>query len=225
MSARTFQPVRAASFFQGAREHRIWHPYGATKKQAWQFHDALIAAAERFNETSKTPEHPAGLLGYYGPRVLKALLSFADFMSGRLDPSHAEIALKAKVSVRTVVRCLARLREHKFVGWIHRCVSTGNDGAGPQVQQITNAYWFALKGRAAGLVKLFLARLRPPLPDDELARHAQREEATEAMLDRTSAEEVARFRLGVSPLGDALASLGRALDTSASDTTAENPDR
>jgi len=239
MSARTFQPVRAASFYEGDRERFLWRPFATvarqlqpnvfeagppTKKEAWHLRDAVIAAAERFNETTKGPEAPAGLLGYYGPKVLKALLSFADFVSGRLDPAQASIADKARVSVRTVIRCLARLKEHGFLDWIHRAEPTGND-VGPQVRQIPNAYGLTLRGRAGGLVRLFLGKLRPPAPCDALAHRDRDREDTEAMLDRTSSEEAARFLAGRGELGDALARLGRAFDRSATDTKPENPDR
>jgi hypothetical protein len=102
-----------------------------------------------------------GALGLSGRAVLEALCEIVDDASGRLEPSIATIAEKAKLGIRTVVRALRRLNDHGFLSWLRRTEAIDNDGAGPQVQQVTNAYWFELRGRAAGLVRLLLGRAPP----------------------------------------------------------------
>jgi hypothetical protein len=209
----------------GVVEARIWKPFGPDKKEAWRFRDAVIEAAEKFDDSTKAPGARMGKIGLSGLKVLRILFTFADFMSGRLEPSIASIATRAILARGTVVRALARLRDAGFLWWIRRKETLDNDGPGPQIHQATNAYWFKLRGRAAGLVRLCLAKLHPPLPDDVAAHQDQEREAVADMLERTTAENVARFHLGDTALGDVLASLGRALDSSASSIEDRNPDR
>ena len=75
--------------------------------------------------------------------VLRALLSFWDFATGRLTPRHDTIAARAGVHENSVIEALKRLRSHGLVDWVRRTTRTGNDGAfGPQLEQTSNAYFF-----------------------------------------------------------------------------------
>ena len=158
---RTGQPVRRNSFHRGEREHLIWRSLGETRADARRFKWALREAAKRLDHTTKEAGTRMGALGLSGRAVLEALCEIVDDASGRLEPSIATIAEKAKLGIRTVVRALRRLNDHGFLSWLRRTESIDNDGAGPQVQQVTNAYWFELRGRAAGLVRLLLGRAPP----------------------------------------------------------------
>lgn len=224
---RTFQPVRRDSRHAGEREHRIWRPLGSTKREAFRFRDALLEAAERFDEQGKRANQGShsGPLGYSGVRVLKEMLRIVDFKTGRLEPAIATICERIQRSRATVVRALARLKEHGFLDWIRRTEPTDNVGAGPQVRQITNAYGFdiaKLPGMAAAWIRKRLAA--PPTPDCEAERHRQDKADVDEMLNAAGSEEAARFRAGDSPLGDALAALGRSLDKSASLEASQNPE-
>jgi hypothetical protein len=216
--------ARPESIPVGILEHRIWKPFGATKKEAWRFVDAVIGAAKKYDHDSKMPGDRMGRIGPSGIKVLEVLFGIVDIMKGRIEPSIATIAERAKLARGTVVRALARLKEAGFLWWVRRKVELDTDGPGPRIHQATNAYWIKLRGRALGLVKLWLAKHKPPVPDDIAAERAADREATEDMLARTTAEDVARFRAGDSPLGDALASLGRSLDNSESSIEGRNPD-
>jgi hypothetical protein len=158
---RTGQPVRRNSFNRGEREHLIWRSLGSSRSDARRFKWAVREAAKRLDHSTKDPGTRMGALGLSGRAVLEALCEIVDDMSGRLEPSIATIAEKAKLGVRTVVRALRRLNDHGFLSWLRRTEAIDNDGAGPQVTQITNAYWFELRGRAAGLVRLLLGRAPP----------------------------------------------------------------
>lgn len=222
---RTFQPVRRFSYNVGEREHRCWRPLGRTRKEVWEFKDALLLAAKLHDRDTKAPGEYRGALGLSGREVLEALVGIADNLTGRLEPSLAWIQAKTKLARGTVVRALKRLKEAGFLDWIRRTEPVENAGAaGPQVKQATNAYWFDLKGKASSLVYRLLRKRRSPPPDDALARVDQDRAATEAMLAKASAENAARFRLGDSPLGDALASLGRSIDQGASSKSGLNPE-
>lgn len=155
---RTGQPVRRPSYHRGEREHRIWRALGATPKEAWRFRRALVTAAKRYDDSTKNAGDRSGAIGLTGIKVLETLLTFVDNMSGRLEPAIDTIAAKAKLARGTVVRALARLKEARFLDWLRRTEALDTKGAGPQVQQVTNAYWFALSGRAAGLVRLLMGK-------------------------------------------------------------------
>lgn len=75
--------------------------------------------------------------------VLRALLSFWDFTTGKLIPRHDTIAARAGVHENSVIGSLKRLKIHGLVDWIRRTTRTGNEGEfGPQLEQTSNAYFF-----------------------------------------------------------------------------------
>jgi len=128
---RTGAKVRRLSYHVGEREHRIWRPLGQTRKEAWRFKDALLRAARRYDDSTKLERGKGakmGALGLTGIRVLETLCQIVDNMSGRLEPSIDLIAEKARLSRRTVVRALARLRLHGFIDWLRRTVPLEGDG-------------------------------------------------------------------------------------------------
>jgi hypothetical protein len=82
--------------------------------------------------------------------VLKALLSFLDFESGKLFPSIKRIAEKAACHRNSVVEALRRLKHHGFIEWVRRTTRTGNEGEfAPQLEQTSNAYYFDNRRRMA----------------------------------------------------------------------------
>ncbi|RSV15211.1 helix-turn-helix domain-containing protein [Sphingomonas sp. ABOLF] len=98
--------------------------------------------------------------------VLKALLQFVDFATGRLFPSLEEIARRAGCHKNSVVKALNRLKLHGFLSWVRRTIRTGNEGEfGPQLEQTSNAYYFEHRQRMAPRVwqrywQLLCAKLR-----------------------------------------------------------------
>jgi hypothetical protein len=72
--------------------------------------------------------------------VLRGLLDFMDWRTGRLDPSWAAIARKALYSRSTVHTALTWLRAAGVIDWIPCCRrETGRDGRF-QLRQETNVY-------------------------------------------------------------------------------------
>ncbi len=116
--------------------------------------------------------------------VLKALLSFLDFRTGRLMPAIATIADRAGCHANTVKAALARLKSNGFIDWVRRTIRTGNEGEfAPQLEQTSNGYFFDNRRRMArGVWSRFLqiltAKMRrigrmshgiapPPQPDPD----------------------------------------------------------
>jgi hypothetical protein len=171
-SRRTFQPVRRDSHYAGEREHRVWRPIGRTPKEARKLIAVRLQAAEHYELANKEPGKSNGPLGGIGLEVLRVLYRMVDYRTGRLDPAIATICQRIRRSRGAVVAALKRLKAHGFLDWVRRAEPTHNEGAGPQVRQISNAYGFGLPARAAAWVKRKLAS--PPPPDCELARPGKR---------------------------------------------------
>lgn len=211
---RTFQPVRRNSYHRGEREDRIWQPFNP--RERW----ARLYAAERFELENKEWGKRDGPLGHVALEVLRAMTRLVDFKTGRLEPSIDWIMRKIRRSRAAVVRAQARLKAHGFLDWIRRTEPTGNEGAGPQVRQITNAYGLRLPAVAAALVRKLMRR--PPPPDDHVQARQADAEATEAMVGSLDLDEQAFHYAGDGPLGESLAALGRALGSSASSPSGQN---
>lgn len=82
--------------------------------------------------------------------VLRALLGFLDFATGRLFPSIEKIAERAGVHYNSAVAAIRRLRHHGLIDRVRRTTRTGNDKqAGPQLEQTSNAYFFDHRRRMA----------------------------------------------------------------------------
>lgn len=222
-ATRTFQPVRRNSFNAGERERRIWAPIGSDNRSARRLIAARMKAAEYYDRRNKEDGKRNGPLGHIGLEVLRELYRIVDFKSGRLEPAIATLCQKVKRSRAAVVRALARLKAHGFVDWIRRTEPTDNDGAGPQVRQITNAYCFRVPAAAAAWIKRILGN--GPAPDCEVARREADAAEVEAMLDTADTDEQVAFLAGNDgQLSEILKSLGSSLNfKSASSLKGQNP--
>src|SRR3954463_10893563 len=89
--------------------------------------------------TSRKGRH-GGMIGRSALTVLSVLIfDFLDHASGRLDPSHAAIARKARMCERTVAKALQKLKTLGILNWLRRC----HEERGPwgiRFKQDTNAY-------------------------------------------------------------------------------------
>ena len=95
--------------------------------------------AREFDRQSHPGQH-GGAVGRTALAVLHALVfDFANFRTGRLDPSYKAIARKAGMSVRAVSDALKHLRELGLLHRIRRCVEDWQDGQF-RLRQETNAY-------------------------------------------------------------------------------------
>ena len=100
----------------------------------------LYQQAERMECATRRPGRQDGAIGRNGLAVLRAFLfGFINHKTGQLDPSHAAIARKAAISVRSVIRGLKALRTAGLVNWVRRCIEAVRDGRF-SLEQETNAY-------------------------------------------------------------------------------------
>lgn len=198
-----------------ARLHRNSHRAGACEATFWrsttrQEVQKIIKAAQRYELHGRQPGRRNGPLGGIALEILALFGNLVSFKTGRLDPSLEWIMDKLKRSRDAVVRALKALRDHGFLDWLRRFEKTPNEGRGPQVRQVSNAYRLSVPKQALALLGRWAGR--PSLPDDDdLARADRKAVEAEhvALLDLGS---FASFQLGDSPLGRALAQMGKALD-------------
>jgi DNA-binding transcriptional MocR family regulator len=131
------------------------------------------------------------------------------FKTGQLDPSVAFLMERLKRSRDAVVRALAALREHGFLDWLRRYEPTGQEGRGPQVRQVSNAYRLVLPPRAARLLGIHGQDV--PLPDDLAHAQEVRRAEMEAHKAGLTLSELGAFVVDDDRLGQVLAQLGRCL--------------
>jgi hypothetical protein len=219
---RTFQPVRRNSRHAGEREHRIWRPIGGgNKAQAHKEIGAAMKAAEFYDRRLKQEGKKNGALGHIGLEVLRELYRIVDFKTGRLEPAIATICDRIKRSRAAVVAAMARLKQHGFLDWIRRTEPTNNEGAGPQVRQIPNAYGFGLPAAAMAHLKRMLGKAPPP--DDDVQRRQEAQAETEAMYDSVDLDALGTARVSSPSLAEAINLLGRGIGRSASSVDGQNP--
>lgn len=208
--ARTFQPVRRNSYHAGEHEGRLWQRLGANNRDARRLIGARMKAAERYDRQHKAPGKKNGPLGHVGLEVLRQLYRIIDFKTGRLDPAIDTVCRSIRRCRSAVVAAMKRLKEHGFLDWVRRTEPTGNEGAGPQVKQITNAYGFGLPAEAADWVKRDLGN--GPPPDCEVARQERDVAETAAMLESASIAAQAQFLTDDPELIELLAKFGSGID-------------
>lgn len=199
---RSGQPVWRNSYYEGQLEDRIWRPIGVgrargSKRGGRRYAAAVIRTAEALERRTRAerqkdkPGARNGVLGDIGVGVLKALYDIVDFATGRLEPAIATIAEHTGYCYSAVHEALCRLRKHGFLQWIRRSRPTENKGeAGPQVEQIPNAYVLVLPKEFEELVRRLVDD--SPVPDEERWRRDQARQEWQAMLDQLSATELHR---------------------------------
>jgi hypothetical protein len=103
--------------------HRLWHE------------------AREFERQTREPGRQDGILGRNGLAIVHVLLfDFLNYRSGRLDPSHKEIAEKANISESSVDRGMVKVKAAGVLTWLRRCVEAVAADGSFLLRQISNAY-------------------------------------------------------------------------------------
>lgn len=213
-ATRSFQPVRRNSYYASDRRSTsLWRPIASDRRQARRLIAARLKAAEHYNERNKQPGDRQGPIGDVGIRLLRELYRIVDFKTGRLDPAIDTLCQRINRARATVVKYLAKLKEHGFLDWVRRSEPIEDaNGASPRVRQITNAYGLGLPASAARWVKKRLGN--GPPPDCELARREADRAEVDAMLASASNDEAIDFLIdaGANPeLAEILKRMGATL--------------
>jgi hypothetical protein len=117
-------------------------PLHSNRDQARRMASKLFHDARRFErQTRRHFRKQDGKLGRNAILVMHALIfDFLNLRTGRLDPSYESIAHKANISVRSVARGLAKLKECGVVKWFRRCQESVVNGR-YCLEQESNAYY------------------------------------------------------------------------------------
>jgi hypothetical protein len=126
----------------------------------FQFVDAYLRVFDEWADVIKKKGSQHELSRNARKVLEKLLLKCTDFKTGISEPCLDTLMTHTRFARATVVRALAMLNKHGFVDWVRRTTPTDNaPGDGPQVRQVSNAYFFDL----ARLNKRVLMALRQKL--------------------------------------------------------------
>lgn len=201
---RTCQPVRRNSFHRGERENRVWRP--VDRKRI----GATLRAAENFDRKHKAPGKRNGPLGHIGIEVLRQLYRIVDYRNGRLEPSIDYLMRSVRRSRGAIVAALKRLKAHGFIDWLRRTEPTGiEDGSGPRVKQIPNAYWLKVPRLIGDAVDRLMGKTPTPVDAEWRAQEGAAE--FRAMIASLPLDERAHATISDPGLAAMLARLGLAV--------------
>lgn len=217
---RSGQPVWRNSYYKGTIESRIWRPIANGKKHGAKRQIGAVLktaqALERRTRRERQKIHPGcrnGVLGQIGLDVLEVLYNkFVDFKTGELDPAISTIADAVGHSYAAVHAALRRLRAAGFLHWVRRSQPKENAGsAGPQIEQITNAYALLIPKIIEPLIRNLMGKA--PIPDDARWHKEQQKQEWSEMLEGLSAVDlITDTWTGDQLAGETLARIARLLD-------------
>jgi hypothetical protein len=203
-SATDHKPIRRNSRRKGSCEASFWR--GTTRQDVQK----VVMAARQYDRANKKPGKRNGPLGGIALEILALFANLVNFKSGRLDPSLDYITDKLCRSRDAVVRALKALREHGFLDWLRRFEPAPNEGRGPQVRQVSNAYRLSAPKRALTLLGRWAGR--PAAPDDDQATRKDCAAIEAEHVEALDLAALAAFKIEDTDLAKALAIMGKAID-------------
>lgn len=180
-------PVRRGSYHEDSKQAKPWRRHGDGDRRKWgAFKGAALGAfdklyrahsiqlrqerADRRAGKRQNVTDPRKRLHGDDRAVLAYLLDRYNHVTGELYPRIDSIIDAVGKSHGFVKAALARLREFGFLCWVRRTkTKEGSEGqAGPQLEQTSNAYFFAwgeqlvqeAKGAFQNLLTIALKKLR-----------------------------------------------------------------
>lgn len=193
MTTYTYQPENA----QRSRAKMWWpsSPLGTIEEKVFtpiprRQRFRILKAAKRFDRKTRKPGCPSGALGIYAIELLEFMLDRIHDVTGQLDVSITTMMAALGRAKSTIERAKKKLRAAGFLIWVRRYVPTGREGAGPQVQQTSNAYRIMMPPHGEKL--LWNGAGPPPPPKDFEAAKAERAAQLRAYADWEIADAKAK---------------------------------
>lgn len=163
---------RPQSHHEDTRKAKPWRVHGDRNRRRWNVfktaalrtfdslrHSHLTAlraarAARRAGEQVELPE-ASERLHADDRAVLAFMLDRHNHMTGELFPTYETVADETGLSHGFVKAAMARLRTFGFIDWVRRSkTKEGAAGqAGPQLEQTSNAYYFAWAEQLVGAAR------------------------------------------------------------------------
>ncbi|WP_137681190.1 hypothetical protein [Aurantiacibacter suaedae] len=135
----TGQPVRRDSFDINDPRAQVFRPL----QHGIAFVDRYLDVFDDWRNLIKRKGEQHELNANCRTVLATILRKCINFKTGLCEPSLDALMRLTKLSRATIVRCLKQLNAHGFIDWIRRTERTGNaPGEGPQVRQVSNAYFF-----------------------------------------------------------------------------------
>lgn len=164
--------ARPQSHHEDSRKAKPWRIHGDRNRQRWnafktaalrsfdsirQKHLIALRAARAARRAGESIELPDANERLHGDdrAVLNYMLDRYNHMTGELYPTYATIAQETGLSHGFVKAAMARLRVFGLIDWVRRSkTKEGAQGqAGPQLEQTSNAYFFAWAEQLAGAAR------------------------------------------------------------------------
>ncbi len=113
-------------------------------RDGWDWIGAMMQAFDELLHDQRTTRYKgADRLQDGDRRILLSFLKLVDFKTGQLDPSYQELADRAGCHRATAVEACKRFARWLGLKWVRRTVVAETAGlAGPQREQISNAFYF-----------------------------------------------------------------------------------
>lgn len=169
---RPTDPVRRGSFHEDSRQAKPWRVHGDRDRRRWnaykgaalgtfdamrKAHLTALRAARRARRAGEDVQVPDAKERLHADdrAVLHYMLDRYNHMSGQLYPTYASIAGETGLSHGFVKAAMARLRRFGLMDWVRRTkTKEGAEGeAGPQLEQTSNAYFFAWAEQLVGAAR------------------------------------------------------------------------
>lgn len=171
-TAKPDDKARPQSHHEDSRKAKPWRIHGDRNRQRWNTFKAaalrsfdsmrkrhLLAlraarAARRAGESIELPDPNERLHGD-DRAVLTYMLDRYNHITGELYPTYATVAQETGLSHGFVKAAMARLRAFGLIDWVRRSkTKEGAQGqAGPQLEQTSNAYFFAWVEQLTGAAR------------------------------------------------------------------------
>lgn len=131
-------------------------------RDGWDWIGAVLQAFDELLHDQRTKRYrEADRLQDGDRRILLSFLKLIDFKTGQLDPSYQELADRAGCHRATAVAACKRFAKWLGLKWVRRTVASETIGmAGPQQEQISNAFWFDLCSAPRRVWHTFRAALK-----------------------------------------------------------------
>lgn len=149
---------RRNSYDVDDRRSQVFQPV----RDGWDWIGAILQAFDELLHDQRTKRYKgADRLQDGDRRILLSFLKLIDFKTGQLDPSYQELADRAGCHRSTAVEACKRFAIWLGLKWVRRTVVAETVGmAGPQREQISNAFFFDLASAPRRVWTTFRTALR-----------------------------------------------------------------